>query len=65
MTFFIKGVIHRQNSADGTTTDVLLCREDGKGANEALQDKGTFPPAPEAKSSPSDTTSGQGGIGHA
>jgi prophage tail gpP-like protein len=55
MTFFIKGVIHRQNSADGTTTDVLLCREDGKGAGgEVLRDSGTYPPAPAAEPGASD-----------
>jgi prophage tail gpP-like protein len=32
MTFFIKGVIHRQNNVDGTTTDIQLTREGGMGA---------------------------------
>ncbi|MGY3278123.1 phage baseplate assembly protein [Bradyrhizobium sp. S3.7.6] len=31
--FMIKGIIHRQSSYGGTTTDVLLCRVDGKGTN--------------------------------
>lgn len=30
--FMIKGVIHRQSSERGTTTDVLLCRADGFGS---------------------------------
>ena len=30
--FVIKGVTHRQNSQEGTTTDLLLCRADGVGA---------------------------------
>jgi prophage tail gpP-like protein len=30
--FMIKGVTHRQNSQEGTTTDILLCRSDGLGA---------------------------------
>jgi prophage tail gpP-like protein len=32
MAFMIKGIVHRQNSTDGTTTDILLCRADGLGA---------------------------------
>jgi len=32
MTFLIKGVVHRQNNTDGTTTDVQLTRESGMGA---------------------------------
>jgi prophage tail gpP-like protein len=32
MVFFIKGVIHRQNNVDGTTTDIQLTRQDGMGA---------------------------------
>lgn len=31
--FMIKGIIHRQSSGGGTTTDILLCRVDGKGTN--------------------------------
>jgi hypothetical protein len=30
--FMIKGVIHRQSSEQGTTTDILLCRADGFGS---------------------------------
>jgi prophage tail gpP-like protein len=30
--FVIKGIIHRQGSDEGTTTDILLCRADGLGA---------------------------------
>jgi prophage tail gpP-like protein len=39
MDFMIKGVIHRQSSEGGTTTDVLLCRFDGlgSGTGEPLQ----------------------------
>ncbi|HEY2210279.1 MAG TPA: hypothetical protein VGH62_01425 [Bradyrhizobium sp.] len=55
MQFMIKGVIHRQNTADGTTTDVLLCRDDGKGSGkEPLIDQGPYQEAPEAKSESSD-----------
>jgi hypothetical protein len=32
MDFMIKGVIHRQSSEGGTTTDILLCRFDGLGS---------------------------------
>jgi prophage tail gpP-like protein len=32
--FMIKGVVHRQSTANGTTTDVLLCREDGFGSGQ-------------------------------
>lgn len=36
--FMIKGIIHRQDSEDGTTTTILLCRADGLGAGaEPLQ----------------------------
>jgi prophage tail gpP-like protein len=31
--FMIKGIVHRQDSLQGTTTDVLVCRIDGKGTN--------------------------------
>ena len=39
MQFMIKSVIHKQNSEDGTTTDVLLCRRDsiGSGGGDPLQ----------------------------
>lgn len=39
MQFMIKGVVHRQSSEEGTTTDVLLCRFDGlgSGTGEPLQ----------------------------
>lgn len=30
--FMIKGVTHRQNNSEGTTTSILLCRADGLGA---------------------------------
>jgi prophage tail gpP-like protein len=36
MSFIIKEVIHRQSSAEGTTTDILITNENGLGA-EALQ----------------------------
>lgn len=29
--FMIKGIVHRQSTQNGTTTDVLLCRQDGFG----------------------------------
>jgi prophage tail gpP-like protein len=32
MDFMIKGIVHRQSSESGTTTDVLLCRFDGLGS---------------------------------
>jgi prophage tail gpP-like protein len=32
--FMIKGVVHRQSSEEGTTTDVLLCRIDGLGTGQ-------------------------------
>jgi prophage tail gpP-like protein len=32
MEFMIKGVIHRQNVSDGTTTDIQLCQKNGLGA---------------------------------
>lgn len=32
MEFMIKGVVHRQSSEAGTTTDILLCRFDGLGS---------------------------------
>jgi prophage tail gpP-like protein len=32
MEFMIKGVVHRQSTEQGTTTDVLLCRFDGLGS---------------------------------
>jgi prophage tail gpP-like protein len=40
MQFMIKGIVHRQSSEGGTTTDVLLCRQDGlgSGTGEPLQD---------------------------
>jgi prophage tail gpP-like protein len=42
MDFMIKGVVHRQSSEGGTTTDVLLCRFDGLGAGgePLIMDKG-------------------------
>lgn len=37
--FMIKGIVHRQSSAEGTTTSILLCRADGLGSGngEPLQ----------------------------
>jgi prophage tail gpP-like protein len=32
MQFMIKGIVHRQSSEGGTTTDILLCRQDGLGS---------------------------------
>jgi prophage tail gpP-like protein len=60
MQFMIKGVIHRQSNEDGTTTDVLLCRQDGMGisGSEPLVTGGggsPFPAAPGAQSDGSDT----------
>ncbi len=52
--FMIKGIIHRQNSSDGTTTDVLLTREDGLGTTGALN-RGQSPDnAPDAEPTKSD-----------
>ena len=40
MQFMIKGIVHRQSSEGGTTTDILLCRQDGlgSGTGEPLRD---------------------------
>jgi prophage tail gpP-like protein len=40
MDFMIKGIVHRQSSEGGSTTDILLCRKDGlgSGTGEPLQD---------------------------
>lgn len=35
LKFMIKGIVHRQSSENGTTTDILLCREDGFGSGIA------------------------------
>jgi prophage tail gpP-like protein len=35
MTFIIKGVVHRQSSAEGTTTDILVTNENGLGSELA------------------------------
>lgn len=37
--FMIKAVVHRQSNEGGTTTDILLCREDGfgSGVGESIQ----------------------------
>jgi hypothetical protein len=39
MAFMIKGIVHRQSNAEGTTTNILLCRFDGLGSGtlEPLQ----------------------------
>jgi prophage tail gpP-like protein len=58
MTFLIKGVVHKQSNEDGTTTEVLLCRQDGVGpsGNEPLQPNADspFPSAPPAAPDGSD-----------
>ena len=40
MEFMIKGIVHRQSSEGGTTTDILLCRSDGfgSGSGEPLRE---------------------------
>jgi prophage tail gpP-like protein len=56
MQFLIKGVIHKQSNEDGTTTDVLLARQDGMGgtSGEALGADGPSPSAPGAQSDGAD-----------
>jgi prophage tail gpP-like protein len=57
MDFMIKGVVHKQSTEDGTTTDILLCRQDGLGAGsgEPLRNNGDYQQSSPAQPSPPDT----------
>lgn len=54
MTFMIKGIIHRQNNEAGTTTDVLVCRQDGLGAGSGEPLAGGDSAAPSAPAAQAD-----------